>query len=222
MEVETGWGRATGAGHLAAAPPRPAVGPIPLLPPASKKRGDSRVRGGESLSPEKEGAIGAVPGRRKRRARGRGGGSLCRATTALLPLLPGATEEPHSTHRCSGSGLPSPSCSRRRRIALHPPPSSQELGWPRPLLAMEPVSSSFSHRRSRADERDLKVCWESSHRAQPLFASPAPPRSELPPSDKGSGRQGGSATPGTTAGECSSVAGELYRYQRRSPVATVT
>ncbi|XP_020975884.1 uncharacterized protein LOC110270781 [Arachis ipaensis] len=36
----------------------------------------------EGFSPGKEGAVGAVQGRRKSRARGRGGGSLCRAATA--------------------------------------------------------------------------------------------------------------------------------------------
>ncbi|XP_020959128.1 uncharacterized protein LOC110262757 [Arachis ipaensis] len=46
----------------------------------------------------------------------------------------------------------------------------------------------FSHAEQER-QRDLKVCWEPKHRAWPPIASPAPPRSELPPSEKGSGRQ---------------------------------
>ncbi|QHN83447.1 uncharacterized protein DS421_20g704850 [Arachis hypogaea] len=78
------------------------------------------------------------------------------------------------------------------RDAAGAPMAVRDCHLPPPLLrfaAGAPLKGRpFSHAEQER-QRDLKVCWEPNHRAWPPIASPASPRSELPPSEKGSGRQ---------------------------------
>ncbi|RYQ82428.1 hypothetical protein Ahy_B10g101019 isoform G [Arachis hypogaea] len=53
---------------------------------------------------------------------------------------------------------------------------------PSPSVGVLPGESSGAE---QTRERDLRLSWESNHRAQPPFASTALPPSELPPSGKG-------------------------------------
>ncbi|RYQ82427.1 hypothetical protein Ahy_B10g101019 isoform H [Arachis hypogaea] len=57
---------------------------------------------------------------------------------------------------------------------------------PSPSVGVLPGESSGAE---QTRERDLRLSWESNHRAQPPFASTALPPSELPPSGKGSSRR---------------------------------
>ncbi|QHO31642.1 uncharacterized protein DS421_8g243320 [Arachis hypogaea] len=67
-------------------------------------------------------------------------------------------------------------------VVLSAPPSSLPQGQPLSCMAeLERESSGAEQER----ERDLKLGWESNHRVQPLFVSPAPPLPELPPSKRG-------------------------------------
>ncbi|QHO37650.1 uncharacterized protein DS421_4g113340 [Arachis hypogaea] len=129
--------------------------------------------------------------------------------------LPSIAIEPRRTQNCEREGCDAGAdtrkreraCAHRRRAKLLSP---SLVSCAAVDLAAETVAVLYG----RADERDLKVCWESNHRAQPLFTSPVPPRSELPPSEKGSGHQGWFSTPGTTAG----VSGYFFRCRKNSTV----